>query len=123
MQILYIAFFGACGCVSRYLFSGWVYHWLGRGLPWGTLAVNVLGSFLLGFLMEWGLRSTMLSPEVRMGIATGFMGGFTTFSTFSYETVRLLEEGSLLQAGANVLLNVVVCAVCAMLGIYLARQI
>lgn len=123
LQLAYIGLFGALGCLARYLVSGWTYQLIGRALPFGTLAVNVLGSFLLGLLMEGSLRSTLLSPEVRMGIATGFMGGFTTFSTFSYETVRLLEEGSLLQAGANILLNVLICLICAALGIYLARQI
>lgn len=123
MQIFYIGLFGALGCISRYLMSGWVYALAGRGLPWGTLVVNVVGSLLLGFLMESGLRSTVLPAQVRMGITTGFMGGFTTFSTFSYETVRLFEEGSTLQAGANVMLNMIVCVVFAALGIYLARQI
>ena len=101
---------------DRYLLTG-------RALPFGTLAVNVIGSFLLGLVMEGSLRSTLLSPEVRMGITTGFMGGFTTFSTFSYETVRLIEEGSLLQAGANILLNIVVCLLFAAVGIFVARQI
>jgi len=123
MTWLSIAVFGGFGCLSRYLVSGWVYALVGRGLPYGTMFVNILGSFLLGLLMEGSLRSTLMSPEVRMGITTGFMGGFTTFSTFSYETVRLLEEGSYMQAGANVLLNVTVCLVFAGLGIYLARQL
>jgi len=123
MTWLSIAVFGGFGCLSRYLVSGWVYALVGRSLPYGTMFVNILGSFLLGLLMEGSLRSTLMSPEVRMGITTGFMGGFTTFSTFSYETVRLLEEGSYMQAGANVLLNVTVCLVFAGLGIYLARQL
>ena len=123
MQLLYIGLFGALGCLSRYFVSGWAYLLAGRGLPYGTLAVNVVGSFLLGLVMEGSLRSTLLSPEVRMGITTGFMGGFTTFSTFSYETVRLLEEGSLLQAGANILLNIVVCLLFAAVGIFVARQL
>lgn len=123
MQILYIGLFGALGCVSRYLLSGWVYTLAGRGLPYGTLAVNVIGSFLLGLLMETGLRSTLFSPEIRIGLAFGFMGGFTTFSTFSLETMRLLEEGSYWQAGSNVVLNVVACLFFAGFGIYLARQI
>jgi fluoride exporter len=114
--------FGALGCIARYLVSGWVYN-LGRTLPFGTLAVNVIGSLLLGLVMEGSLRSTLLSPELRLGMTVGFMGGFTTFSTFSYETVRLLEEGSLLAAGANILLNVTFCIAAAMLGIYLARQL
>lgn len=123
MQLVYIGLFGALGCLSRYFVSGWAYALVGRGLPWGTLAVNVAGSFLLGLVMEGSLRSTLLSPELRIGVTVGFMGGFTTFSTFSFETLRLLEEGSLLHAGANVLLNVTVCIVCAGLGVALARQL
>jgi CrcB protein len=123
MQLVYISVFGALGCLSRYLVSGWVYTLAGRGLPYGTLAVNVLGSFLLGLIMEGSLRSTLLSPELRIGLTVGFMGGFTTFSTFSYETIRLIEEGSYTQAGSNILLNVIVCLVFAAAGIYLARQL
>ena len=122
MKILYLGIFGGFGCVARYLVSGWVYDLSGKALPYGTLAVNVVGSLLLGLIMEGSLRSTLLSPELRFGLTVGFMGGFTTFSTFSYETVRLLEEGSLVAAGANVLLNVTVCIVAALVGIYLARQ-
>lgn len=123
MHLFYIGLFGACGCLARYFVSGWTYQLFGRGLPFGTMAVNILGSFLLGLIMEGSMRSTLLSPEVRMGITVGFMGGFTTFSTFSFETMRLLEEGSIWQAGANVLLNIVICIVAAGIGIYLARQL
>ncbi len=123
MQLLYIAVFGALGCVSRYLVSGWTYAVVGRGLPYGTLAVNVIGSFLLGVVMEAGLRTTIFSPELRLGLAVGFLGGFTTFSTFSWETMRLLEEGSLLLAGMNILLNVIVCLAAIGAGILLMRQI
>lgn len=123
MQLVYIALFGALGCLSRYFVSGWTYALAGRGLPYGTLAVNIAGSLLLGLIMEGSLRSTLLSADLRVGLTVGFLGGFTTFSTFSYETFRLLEEGSLLQAGANLLLNVIVCVVCAGVGILLARQL
>lgn len=85
--------------------------------------VNVIGSFLLGLLMVFGLRSTLLSPELRIGLTVGFMGGFTTFSTFSYETMKLLEEGSLWQAGANIVLNVIICLLFVLLGMQLARQL
>ncbi len=122
MKIFYLAIFGGMGCVARYMVSGWVYSLAGKALPYGTLAVNVIGSLLLGLIMEGSLRSTLLSPELRFGITVGFMGGFTTFSTFSYETVRLLEEGSMVAAGANILLNVTVCIAAALIGIYLARQ-
>jgi CrcB protein len=123
MKILYLGIFGGLGCVSRYLVSGWMYALAGRTLPYGTLTVNVVGSLLLGLIMEGSLRSTLLSPDLRFGLTVGFMGGFTTFSTFSYETVRLMEEGSFVAAGANILLNVIVCIAAALLGIYLARQI
>ncbi len=122
MLFVYIGLCGALGCLSRYLVSGWVYGLFGTVFPVGTLAVNVAGSFLLGLAAE-GLRGSLLSQDLRMGITVGFMGGFTTFSTFSFETIRLLEEGSFLHAGLNVLLNVVVCIVFAALGITLARQI
>jgi CrcB protein len=123
MQVAYIGIFGALGCLARYFVSGWTYALAGRGLPYGTLVVNVVGSLILGLIMEGSLRSTLLSSELRLGLTVGFLGGFTTFSTFSYETFRLLEEGSLLQAGANILLNVTICIVCAGLGILLARHL
>lgn len=122
MQLLYIGIFGGLGCVARFLVSGWTYALFGRGLPYGTLAVNVIGSFLLGVLIVFGLRSTLLSPDLRIGLTVGLMGGFTTFSTFSYETARLLEEGSLWQAGANIILNVFICLLFALLGMHLARH-
>ena len=123
MKLIYLGLFGGMGCVARYMVSGWMYQFAGRSLPYGTLAVNVIGSLILGLIMEGSLRSTLLSPEIRIGLTVGFMGGFTTFSTFSYETVRLLEEGSLFAAGANILLNVILCISAAVLGIFLARQV
>ena len=123
MKLIYLGLFGGMGCVARYMVSGWMYQLTGRALPYGTLAVNVIGSLILGLIMEGSLRSTLLSPEIRLGLTVGFMGGFTTFSTFSYETVRLLEEGSLFAAGANIMLNVILCISAAVLGIFLARQI
>ena len=123
MQMVYIGIFGGLGCIARYLASGWTYQLVGRNLPYGTMFVNILGSFLLGLLMTLGLRSTLFSPEIRLGLTVGFMGGFTTFSTFSYETLRLLEEGSLWQAGINVVLNVVLCLSFALLGVLVARYL
>ena len=122
MQLFYIGIFGGLGCVARYLASGWTYLLLGRSLPYGTLLVNVVGSFLLGLLMTFGLRSTLLSPEVRIGLTVGFMGGFTTFSTFSYETLRLLEDGSFWHAGMNIFLNILLCLLFSLLGVLVARQ-
>jgi len=84
---------------------------------------NVLGAFLIGLVMEFSLRSTAVSPEMRIGLTIGFLGGFTTFSTFSYETFRLLEGAQLPQALANVLLSVTACLAFTFLGIVAARHL
>ncbi len=120
--VLYIAIFGAMGCLSRYFLSGWVYQVFGKSFPYGTFAVNILGAFIIGLIMEFGLRSTLIPPALRVGLTVGFLGGLTTFSTFSYETFRLLEDGEFLIASANVLISVVVCLLFTWLGIVTARQ-
>ena len=121
--VLLIAFFGALGCLTRYFLSGWVYDLLGRSFPYGTFAVNIVGAFCIGLIMEFSMRSTLVSPSLRIGLTIGFLGGLTTFSTFSYETFRLLEDGELLIAMANVLLSVMVCLVFTWVGIIAARQL
>ena len=123
MEIVLIALFGAAGCVSRYALSGVAYRVLAVDFPYGTLAVNVIGSLLLGFFVEGGARFTLLSPEVRTAVAIGFFGGFTTFSTFSYETIRMFEEGSYMLAGLNIILSLFVCLLAALGGILLIRYI
>jgi CrcB protein len=122
-MVLSIALFGALGCLARYFLSGWVYALFGRAFPAGTLAVNILGAFCIGLIMEFSMRSTLISPNLRVGLTIGFLGGLTTFSTFSYETFRLLEDGELLIASANVLLSVMVCLVFTWLGIIAARTL
>jgi len=122
-NVAWIALCGGLGCVSRYFLSGWVYGWLGRSFPYGTLAVNVLGAFIIGFLMEFGLHSTLIPAHLRVGLTVGFLGGLTTFSTFSYETFRLLEDGELVFAGINAAGSVVVCVFFAWTGIVFARAI
>jgi CrcB protein len=121
--ILSIALFGGLGCLTRYAVSGWVYRAAGGAFPAGTLAVNVIGAFCIGLLMEFSIRSALIPPSIRMGITIGFLGGLTTFSTFSYETFRLLEDGELAIALANVLVNVVTCLVFTWLGIAAARSL
>jgi len=123
MKILYIGLFGGFGCVARYLLTLWTQQLVGRDFPYGTLVVNVLGSFLLGLLLTMGVRHFPVSPDLRLGLAVGFLGGFTTFSTFSYQTLMLLEEGSYWSAGANILLNVMLCLAGVFAGVLVARQL
>jgi fluoride exporter len=122
-QIAYIALLGGLGCLARYFLSGWVYALLGRGFPYGTLAVNVIGAFLIGLIMEFSIRSALVPPTLRIALTIGFLGGLTTFSTFSFETFRLLEEGAFLVAFGNVLLSVFCCLACTWVGIMVARTL
>ena len=122
-QLLYIALFGALGCLARYLLSGWVYQLFGRGFPYGTLAVNVIGAFLIGLIMEFSIRSALVSPTFRVALTIGFLGGLTTFSTFSFETFRLLEEGAFVIAFLNVMVSIISCLACTWIGIVVARAL
>ena len=109
-MLWYIAVGSALGGVSRYLFGGAVNRLTGAEFPAGTLLVNVTGSFLLGLLLRYALENPTLTPEIRAFLTVGFCGGYTTFSTFSYETVALLEEGlwgrALLYIGLSIGLSV-----------------
>ncbi len=120
-RFLFICLGGAVGTGARYLVSGWAAQWLGTGFPYGTLAVNLIGSLLLGALMHVGLTTEWLSPPMRLAVTTGVMGGFTTYSTFSYETMRLLQEGAWLLAGANIAITIVACLAASFAGFALAR--
>ena len=118
-----IALFCAGGGLSRYYLSGWVYALLGRSFPYGTLVVNIIGAYLIGLIMELALRSTALSETLRLGLTVGLLGGLTTFSTFSYETFKLLEDGQFLLAAVNVLASVFICLLCTWLGIVTIRAL
>ncbi len=119
--ILAIGIAGFFGAISRYLVGGWVYRMLPGTFPYGTLFVNVLGSLMLGMVFQLGTDRAMLSPELRVALATGFLGAFTTFSTFSLETANLMKEGSLMLALANIGGNVLLCVLAAWLGMALIR--
>ncbi len=120
-QLLFIAAGGALGAVSRYGVSSGVYHLLGRGFPYGTLAVNLIGSFLIGLLSIWLIERFSFSPEWRAAVLIGFLGAFTTFSTFSLETLTLIEQSAYLKAGLNMLLSVTTCLIAVWLGVITAR--
>ncbi len=121
--ILYIAAGGAVGAVLRYLASTGVYGLLGRDFPYGTLAVNVLGSLLIGVLSVLLIERLDVGPEWRAALLVGVLGAFTTFSTFSVETFFLIEQGEALKALLNVTLSVLLCVTAAWVGILVGRQI
>jgi CrcB protein len=116
MNLLWVCFGGAAGSGARYLLSTWLQHATGSGFPWGTLAVNAVGSFLMSLLMVVGLETAALSPALRLGLTTGVLGGFTTYSAFNYETLGFLQEGAPLAASANVLGTLLACLVAGFLG-------
>ena len=122
-RLLWISLGGALGTAARYLVSVWLLRALGPAFPYGTLAVNVIGSFLLGAIMQAGLDTTLLSPTTRAVLGTGVMGGFTTYSTFNYETLQYLQEGAWAMAGLNVAATLLVCLAAGALGVALARAL
>jgi fluoride exporter len=120
-RFLWVCLGSAAGGGARYLVSGWALKALGPSFPYGTLAVNVIGSFLLQALMFGGVEATMMSPTARLALTTGVMGGFTTYSTFNYETTEYLREGAWLLATTNVVVTVVACLAASALGWLAAR--
>lgn len=118
MTVLWVALGGALGSVGRYAVSGIAVRWLGAGFPYGTLFVNVTGSFTIGLLAALVAADgrPSLGADARAFLLVGVLGGFTTFSSFSLETLELARGGALGAAGANVVLSVVLCLFAAWLG-------
>ena len=121
LSIAAIAVGGGLGSVARFLVAREMGRLLGSFLPYGTLVVNVLGSLALGWLATVFLDRPEINVALRLGIAVGFLGAFTTFSTFSFESVQLLLNGAVWRAALNVAVNTVVCLSMCYLGIQLAR--
>jgi fluoride exporter len=122
-MLWYIAVGSAIGGVSRYLIGGLGQRLSAGTFPAGTLLVNVTGSFLLGFILRYGVETPTLSPEVRALLTVGFCGGYTTFSTFSYETVALVEDGEWTRAALYVALSLGLSLVATFLGFVAAREL
>ena len=119
-EILWVGLGGFAGANARYLLGIWVATRFGTTFPYGTFIINVTGSFILGVIMGL-LDAHVLAPAVRLSLAIGFIGAYTTFSTFTYETLRLVENGSLLLAAANVVGSVVVGMLAAIAGLAAGR--
>ena len=112
---------GALGAVSRYGVSQFMLSSFGKSFPYGTLTVNVLGSFLIGYLSMYFVSKTNIDPIFRLTLVVGFLGAFTTFSTFSLDTLNLIESGFITKAFLNILLNVTCSLTAVWLGVILAR--
>jgi CrcB protein len=121
IRFLVVCLGGAVGTGARYLLSGAMARALGPAFPFGTLSVNLLGSFLITLIMHVGLASTLISPALRIVLTTGVLGGFTTYSSFSYETLRFLQDGAWGLALANVAATVLGCLAASVLGLGLGR--
>ena len=121
LKIVAVAVGGSCGAVARYLVSQWAAERFGAAFPYGTLIANVAGCFVIGLFMTLVTERYVASPYWRLLVTVGFLGGLTTFSSFSYETFKLLEDARMELALYNVLLNVAVSFLATWLGIGAAR--
>lgn len=120
-HLLAIALGGALGALSRYAVSGWTHQWLGTAFPYGTLLANLVGCFFLGLAVHVALATTWLPETLGVGVRIGFLGALTTFSTFSYETLRQFEEGQWMLGLTNVTVSVALGLVAVWTGLVVAR--
>ena len=123
LQIVWIASAGAMGALCRWGISRAGYTLIGTGFAWGTLIANVLGCFLLGFLMYTGLNTDKIPEALRTALAVGFLGALTTFSTFSYETISYIEDGAWMLATLNIGANLAIGLGATVAGLFLARTL
>jgi fluoride exporter len=120
-RALLITFGGAIGTLLRYLTSLMAAQWFGTEFPYGTLIVNLSGAFIIGLVQQLGTEALMIPDNTRLFLTTGMMGGLTTYSTFSYETVRLMERGAWSQAWINIFVTTVICLSLCFLGMGVGR--
>jgi fluoride exporter len=121
-RLLWICLGGAVGTGARHLLGGWMHARLGDAFPWGTMSINALGSFLLALLMHVGLATNM-NATLRAALAVGVLGGFTTYSTFNYDTLKLAQSGAWLWAAAHAAGTVALCLVAGVLGFAAGRAL
>lgn len=122
-RLLWIGLAGALGTLTRYLVGVWAGQRFGPAFPWGTFFVNVAGCFLIGLVMHVALHVATFPPTLRLALTTGFLGGLTTYSSFNYETLKLIQEGALRAALFNFVLTTGACAVAGLFGIALGTRL
>lgn len=122
-RVLLVALAGALGTLARYGIGIWAGRAIGSGFPYGTLIVNVVGCFLIALVYQLSISSSAISPTLRVTLATGFIGGLTTYSSFNYESTALLRERGYAAGLLNVGLTLVLCFVAGALGLLAARRI
>lgn len=122
-DILWVGLGGFLGANTRYLFSSWIARSVDPTLPWGTLVVNITGSLMIGAFLLWSTERVFVNPDLRLLVAVGFCGSYTTFSSFAFETVVLFEQGHWLDAAGSILLNNVLTLTAVLLGMVLVRWI
>jgi len=122
-RFLLICFGGALGTGARYLVGVWAGREIGAGFPYGTLIVNLLGCFLIGAIAQMALSTQLLSPTLRLTLTTGFVGGFTTYSSFNLETTQLFQGRAWFAGFANLGITLAGCFLAGLLGLALARRV
>lgn len=122
MNVLYIAIGGLAGTLARYLLQGWIQPRSGV-FPLGTMVINIVGSFTLGFIIRYATGSTVMSPALRAGLTIGFCGAFTTMSSFSYESMALLSDGEYVRAGVYMGGTIVGCLIAVIVGTMVAERL
>jgi len=122
LSLLAIGIGGGFGSIARFVVSREMGNWLGNYLPYGTLTVNVAGSLALGWFITFFIDRPELSSALKLGLTVGFLGAFTTFSTFSYESLQLLLDGAIWRAIFNVVLNAAACIGMCYVGMQMAKM-
>lgn len=123
LRFLIICLGGALGTGARYLLATWITEAFGADFPRGTILINITGSFLIAVILELAATTGAISQELRLFLATGVMGGYTTYSSFNYETLRLAGQGTWLLAALNIGITVVGCLVAGWLGLVAGRGV
>lgn len=123
MQAVWVGIAGFCGAVCRYWFDGWISRLTGGGFPWGTFVVNMTGCFLIGVTTTVLTDRLLPHPSIRIAVTVGFIGAYTTFSTWAYESLRQIQDGAIGMALINLGMSIVVGMSAAWIGVVVGRAL